>query len=223
VAQPKLRLATIVSMPFAENTYIAQLEGRDDCLVVDPGLEPMEILQLLDAEGLTPAAILNTHGHGDHIAGNAAMKERWPDCPLVIGRHEAPKLTDAMLNLSGVFGVGVTSPPADILLDEGDVYRAAGLELEVFEIPGHSSGHIVFVWRGHQPYYVFGGDVLFAGSVGRCDFPGCDFGELARGIHTKLFTLPDDTVVLPGHGEPTTVGQEKRTNPFVGVNAQFET
>lgn len=222
MTQPELRLAMIVSMPFAENTYIAQLSGRDDCLVIDPGLEPDLIFEQLDAEKLTPAAILNTHGHGDHIGGNQAMKDRWPDCPLVIGRHDAPKLTDAMLNLSGMFGVGITSPPADVLLDEGDVYRAAGFELEVLEIPGHSTGHVVFIWRGAKPYYVFGGDVLFNGSVGRCDFPDGDFAQLRDGIHQKLFPLPDDTVVLSGHGEPTTIGREKRSNPFVGINATME-
>lgn len=216
---PDIRIATIVSMPFAENTYVAHLQGRADCLIVDPGLEPERILEYIDEQNLTPAAILNTHGHGDHIGGNAAIKNRWPDCPLVIGRGDAPKLTDPMKNLSGMFGTGIVSPPADVLLDEGDVYSAAGFDLDVYEIPGHSSGHIVFVWRAGQPVYVFGGDVLFAGSIGRTDFPDGSFEQLADGIHRKLFTLPDDTVVLTGHGEPTTIGHEKRTNPFVGLNA----
>lgn len=222
MASPELRLAKIVSEPFGENTYVAQLAGRDDCLVIDPGLEPDLILELLDQEKLTPAAILNTHGHADHIAGNEAMKQRWPDAPLVIGRHEVDKLTDPVLNLSAPFGFAIISPPADILLDEGDVYRAAGLELEVLEIPGHSSGHIVFIWRGSEPHYVFGGDVLFRGGIGRTDFPDGSFTQLRDGIHKKLFPLPDDTVVLSGHGEPTTTGHEKRMNPFVGLAATFE-
>ena len=221
MSSPEIRVATILSMPFAENTYVANLEGRQDCLIVDPGLEPEKILQYVDSEGLTPAAVLLTHGHGDHIGGNQAVKDRWPDCPLVIGRQDAPKLTDPMLNLSGVFGAGVVSPPADVLLDEGDVYRAAGFELEVLEIPGHSSGHIIFIWKQHEPYVVFGGDVLFAGSIGRTDFPGCSFEQLAEGIHSKLFLLPDDTIVLSGHGGPTTIGQEKQANPFVGAPAGY--
>ena len=207
-------------MPFAENTYILHLEGRNDCLVVDPGLEPLKILKYLDDRQLTPAAILNTHGHADHIAGNQAMKERWPDRPLVIGRGDAEKLTDPRLNLSGMFGAGLVSPPADELLDEGDIYRAGGFELEVLEIPGHSSGHIVFIWKMQRPFIVIGGDVLFAGSIGRTDFPDGSFELLAEGIHGKLFTLPDDTVVLPGHGETTNVGHEKRYNPFVGLAAE---
>jgi glyoxylase-like metal-dependent hydrolase (beta-lactamase superfamily II) len=142
------------------------------------------------------------------------MKERWPDCPLAIGAKDAPKLTDAELNLSAAFGAEVLSPPADVLLHEGDVYEAAGMALEVRETPGHSIGHVVFIYRG-QPIHVFGGDVLFAGSVGRVDIPDGDFEALASGIRTKLYTLPDDTIVLPGHGPTTTIGREKRTNPFV--------
>jgi glyoxylase-like metal-dependent hydrolase (beta-lactamase superfamily II) len=218
----KLRLKTIVSAPFDENTYVAWLDGRTDCLVVDPGLQPNKILKVLEAERLTPAAILNTHGHSDHIAGNGAMKERWPTCPLVIGRLDAPKLSDPQLNLSAPFGLELTSPPADLLLDEGDTYSAAGFDLAVRHIPGHSIGHVVFIWSAGSPQFVFGGDVLFAGSIGRTDFPDGSFEQLASGIREKLFTLADDTVVLPGHGPTTTVGEEKRTNPFVGQAARPE-
>jgi hydroxyacylglutathione hydrolase len=209
-------LARIVSAPFGENSYIAHLEGRSDCLVFDPGLEPELILDYLDGEQWVPAAFMITHGHSDHIGGNAAMKRRWPQVPLVIGRGDAPKLTDAELNLSAQYGLAIVSPPADVVLDEGEIYRAAGFELEVLEIPGHSSGHVVYVWRGERPWIVFAGDVLFQGSIGRTDFPDGSFKDLAAGIHGKLFTLPDDTVVLPGHGDPTTIGEEKRHNPFVG-------
>jgi len=217
VSKPSpLHLATIVSAPFSENSYIARVEGRYDCLIFDPGFEPEAIFDQIDSEGLMPAAVMITHGHSDHIAGNEALKRRWPDIPLVIGRGDAPKLTDPRLNLSAMYGMNLVSPPADVLLDEGEVYRAAGFELEVLEIPGHSSGHVVYVWRGARPWVVFGGDVLFRGSVGRTDFPDGSFEALAAGIHRKLFTLPDDTVVLTGHGEPTTTGEEKRHNPFVG-------
>lgn len=211
-----LRVSRIVSAPFEECTYIANLAGRDDCLVFDPGLEPELILQHLDKQGLTPAAILNTHGHADHIGGNEALKQRWPDCPLVIGHGDAPMLTSSELNLSAGFGAEVLSPAADATVREGQVYSAAGFDLEVHEIPGHSPGHVVFVWKGQSPYCVFGGDVLFAGSIGRTDLPGGSLKLLTDGIRRWLFTLPDDTIVLPGHGEPTTVGQEKRSNPYVG-------
>jgi glyoxylase-like metal-dependent hydrolase (beta-lactamase superfamily II) len=210
-----LQIRTIVSMPFGENTYVAWLSGRNDCLVFDPGLEPEPILELLADEGLTPAAILNTHGHADHIGGNEALKAAFPQAPLLVGVHEAHLLTDPLANLSALFGFSLTSPAADRKVSEGDVVEAAGIRLEVLEIPGHSPGHVVYVYRD-RPCLVFGGDVLFRGGIGRTDFPGGSGPLLLQGIRTKLFALPGDTVVYPGHGPVTTVGQEKRFNPFVG-------
>jgi glyoxylase-like metal-dependent hydrolase (beta-lactamase superfamily II) len=217
VTPPKILLATIVSDPFQENTYITHLDGRSDCLVVDPGLEPEKILDHLTTHQLTPAAILITHGHSDHIAGNGALKRRWPDCPIVIGAADAPKLTDPVLNLSAGFGFRLASPPADVIVNDGDMYRAAGLELKVLAIPGHSAGHVVYLWQGGTPALAFVGDVIFAGSVGRTDFPDGNFQQLARGIRDKLFTLPDATLLYSGHGPATTVGRERRSNPFVGM------
>lgn len=220
MAPPSPQVTCVESAPFGENTYIAHLAGRNDCVVFDPGFEPDEILRYLDESSLVPAAILITHGHSDHIAGNGTLKERFPDCPIVIGKGDAAKLTDPRLNLSAAFGAQLLSPPADVLLAEGDTYSAAGMEFEVLEIPGHSSGHVVFLLRG-EPILVFGGDVLFAGSIGRTDFPDGSFDDLEANIHAKLFTLPDDTQVVPGHGPPTTVGDEKRTNPYVGMPAGY--
>ncbi len=211
----QFKLSTIVSMPFGENTYIARLLGRTDCLVIDPGLEPESIIDSLDSLGLEPAAILNTHGHGDHIGGNAALKRRWPDAPLVIGTAEAEKLTDATLNLSDTMGVPILSPPADVTVDDGDTYSAAGFDLKVKAVPGHSRGHVIYVCSDRQPTIAFVGDVIFAGSIGRTDFPDGDFRQLEAGIRNQIYTLPDDTILLSGHGPETTVGQEKRSNPFV--------
>ena len=217
MSHSKINLAAIVSAAFEENAYIAHIEGRRDCLVVDPGLEPEKIVDHLTEKELAPAAILNTHGHSDHTGGNAALKAQWPDCPLVIGSAEAAKLTDPQLNLSAMFGLPIVSPPADVTVDDGDTYSAAGIELTVRTIPGHSAGHVVYVCEDHDPPFVFVGDVIFAGSIGRVDFPDGDFTQLKTGIHTKLFTLPEQTLLLPGHGPTTTVAQEKRTNPFVAL------
>jgi glyoxylase-like metal-dependent hydrolase (beta-lactamase superfamily II) len=215
---PPLQIHTIVSLPFQENTYVVWRPGRPDALVIDPGLEPELILDFLQREQLTPPLILNTHGHGDHIGGNAALKEAFPGTPLLIGVNDEPLLSDADANMSAPFGLPIVSPPADRLVREGEVVEAAGIRLEVLDVPGHSPGHVVFVYRD-APCLVFGGDVLFRGSIGRFDFPGCDGALLLRGIRGKLFTLPADTVVYPGHGPVTTVGHEKRTNPFVGEGA----
>jgi glyoxylase-like metal-dependent hydrolase (beta-lactamase superfamily II) len=214
-----LELRTLVSMPFEENTYVVWLPGRRDVLVIDPGLEPDLILDLLRDEDLSAAAILNTHGHADHIAGNAAVQAAFPQAPLLIGTGDAPMLADPRANLSAGFGYSVVSPPADRTLCEGDVVEAAGIRLEVLELPGHSPGHIVFLART-APLTVFGGDVLFRGSIGRTDFPGGSHQLLLDGIRAKLFTLPGDTVVYPGHGPVTTVAHEKRFNPFVGEAAE---
>ena len=212
----RLKIVAIVSMPFQEVTYIVGRPERTDCLVIDPGFEPGKIVSALQKHGLTPAAFLITHGHSDHIAGIGALKERWPECPIVIGINEADKLINPARNLSAQYGIPLTSPPADRLVRDGETIEYAGFKLEVREIPGHSSGHVVFIWRENDPPVVFGGDVLFAGGIGRTDFPDGSFERLAEGIREHLFTLPDNTIVLSGHGSATTVGQEKQTNPFVG-------
>lgn len=213
----EIEVKCIVSAPFEENTFIVRKKLANDCFIVDPGLEPGKISQFTQKNGLDPTAFLITHGHSDHIGGNAALKKRWPDCPLVIGRGDAGKLGNPRTNLSSAFGVELVSPPADVLVDDGQIYQTAGFEVKIWEIPGHSVGHVVYHLHTLSPQIVFVGDVIFRGSVGRTDFPDGNFQDLADGIHKKLFTLPDDTILIPGHGPSTTVGYEKKTNPFVGL------
>lgn len=214
----QMQIQTIVSMPFAENTYVLWLPDLMRAVVVDPGLEPEAIQAFLQERGLSVAAVLNTHGHADHIAGNAFMKEHHPAAPLVIGVNDAFMLTDPEANLSTGYGFDIISPTADLTVREGETIEFGGMTFDVLDIPGHSPGHVVFVLK--EDKIVIGGDVLFRGGVGRTDFPGGSFDLLATGIRTKLFPMDPQTVVYPGHGPVTKVGYEKRTNPFVGDGAE---
>ncbi|MFL5328334.1 MAG: MBL fold metallo-hydrolase [Gemmataceae bacterium] len=204
----------VESMPFAENSYILWRPGNSQAIVIDPGFEPDKILQELKSNNLTAVMLLNTHGHVDHIAGNAAMKEAFPGAPIVIGQSDAVMLSDPMANLSGAWGFNITSPPPDVLLPDDSAVEIAGFMLEAMEIPGHSPGHVVYVLREPDRVHVLGGDVLFNGSIGRTDFPGGSMEQLVSGIRRRLWPLPPDTIVYPGHGPTTTIGEEKRANPF---------
>ncbi|MFZ5923664.1 MAG: MBL fold metallo-hydrolase [Bacillota bacterium] len=189
------------------NCYIVGCEESREALVIDPGAEPDKILAALRASGLVCKLIVNTHGHVDHIMANRAVKEA-TGAPIAIHGKDARALSDPVANLSVLVPPDASdapSPPPDRLLDEGDVVAAGCVRLRVVHVPGHTPGSISLVGDG----LVFSGDTLFAGGgIGRTDFPGGSYETLLGSIK-KLFTLPSQTVVYPGHGPSTTIGEEK--------------
>lgn len=202
----------IVVGAFAANCYVvAESEGQK-AAVIDPGGDPEAIAAVIERHGLTVDVILNTHGHADHIAANGELARLWR-APIAIHRFDAPMLTNPNLNLSAIFGVGLVSPMASRLLEDGDVINIGSLGFRVSHTPGHTPGGVCFV-VGET---VFSGDTLFAGSIGRTDFPRGSMTDLLSAITEKLLTLPDRAVVHPGHGPETTIGEEKRYNPFLAL------
>jgi hydroxyacylglutathione hydrolase len=199
---------------FETNCYVVRRdEAATDCMVIDPGFDPDNLLEFLAQNRLNPVAVVITHGHVDHIAGLAALRQQYPKARVYIHKIDAGMLTDGEANLSALAGIEVETEPADVLLQDGDVIDEAGIMLQVRHTPGHTLGGICLYAESEG--LVFAGDTLFADSVGRTDFPGGDMEQLIESIRTKLFTLPDTTVVYPGHGMRTTIGREKRANPFV--------
>lgn len=195
--------------PLLVNTYIIGDEDTKDAIVIDPGGHVPQILEALKSDGLLCKCIFNTHSHWDHVGGNAELKKA-TGAPLVIHKDEASYLENAG-TMARLFGDFVPdSPPADMFVKEGDVITVGSMEFKIIELPGHSPSGLGLVFDR----IVVVGDILFAGSIGRTDFPGGDYELLLKMVEEKIFVLPDDTLVLPGHGPETTVGQEKKYNPF---------
>jgi hydroxyacylglutathione hydrolase len=206
----ELRIVPILNGQFAENCYLVYVAGHSDTVIVDPGEEPERFLTEARRLGRTITAIWITHAHIDHIIGVGAIRAA-TGAPISL--HPAEREHYDNLPQQGLwFGLRLAAPPApDTPLAHGQRLRVADAEFEVRHVPGHSAGHVCFVGSG----VVLGGDVLFEGSIGRTDLPGGDFETLIGSISRELLTLPDDTIVYPGHGAPTTIGAERRTNPFL--------
>jgi len=202
-------LRTLVVGPIQANCYILGCERTREAAVIDPGGDSDKILITLAKDKLRCVYIINTHGHFDHSAENRRLKEV-TGAQLLIHRGDAPMILHQGAN-GRSWGMNVdNSPPPDRYLEEGDIVTFGDISLKVLHTPGHSSGGISLF----SDKMVFVGDTLFAGSIGRTDFPGGDYEGLIRNVRQKIFPLGDDVVVYPGHGPKTTVGREKRTNPF---------
>lgn len=211
--------------PFATNTYTVELAGYQGIWIVDPSFDVGEVINAVKRSGKTPELILLTHAHIDHIAGINDVLDAFGNLPIAIHRDEAHWLQDPRANLSAISGRATTARKApDQLLAEGDTLTLgpaeSGATFKVLHTPGHSPGSASFYLAStlHLPLIaplLISGDVLFAGSIGRTDFPGGGMPMLAHSIRTKLYTLPDSTRVFPGHGPPTSIGREKSGNPYV--------
>jgi glyoxylase-like metal-dependent hydrolase (beta-lactamase superfamily II) len=189
-------------------------EDAPGAVVIDPGGDADRIAACIQARDRELDWIVATHGHGDHIGANAALKERWPAARVAAHPLEAPMLRSPLRNLSVLFGASVRSPEAEVLLKEGDTVECGPIRLRVLHTPGHTPGSISLILDG-EPAHAFTGDLLFAGGVGRTDFPGGDFDALQHSIREKILVMPDETILHPGHPPETTVGRERRTNPYL--------
>jgi glyoxylase-like metal-dependent hydrolase (beta-lactamase superfamily II) len=199
--------------PIQENCFIARAEGSSRGVIIDPGEEPERILAVVRELGLEVEAVLLTHTHFDHV-GAVAPVARETGAPVYVSEIERPVLADIMSYVPFA-GIGpYESYEADQVLRGGERLELAGLEIDVLFTPGHSPGHVSFAVPAER--VVFSGDVLFQGSVGRTDLPGGDWNTLLASIGTLVESLPEDTTVYPGHMGITTLGAERRTNPFLG-------
>ena len=210
-------LIRLIVGPLQVNCFILADEKTRDAVVIDPGDDAADILKIIKDKDLRVKYIVNTHGHFDHIGANEAIKEA-TGAQLLIHEGDAPVLASAGQH-SRAFGMDpVSSPPADRYVRHGDVITAGEISLRVLPTPGHSPGGICLLEEG----MVFTGDALFAGSIGRTDLPGGDLMTLLDSIRTNLMNLPDDTSVFSGHGPASTIGDERRENPFLNAESGFE-
>jgi hydroxyacylglutathione hydrolase len=213
-----LKIHSFVFNPFQENTYVLY-DDTNQCVIIDPGCfeedEKGELSDFIENNQLQVKFLLNTHCHVDHVLGNYFVKEKYK-VPFLIHKNDEQVLRAVKVYASnyGFHHYQETTP--DHYFEEGEVINFGNQSLKVLYVPGHSPGHVAFYEEHNKT--IIGGDVLFYNSIGRTDLPGGNFDTLINSIHQKLFTLPDDITVYPGHGPETTIGYEKRTNPFCALS-----
>ena len=204
-----LFIKTITVGPLSVNCYILGCNKSKRCAIIDPGAEKTKIIEGVNASGYQPELIMLTHGHIDHVAAVAPLKRQYE---LKVALH---KDDIRLLNAPDIFGLrpilgAEPCPEPDMVLNDGTVINIGNLKISVLHTPGHTPGSCCFYINNH----CFCGDTVFEGSVGRTDLPGSDFNKLMRSIKTKILSLDDHTILLPGHGPTTSVGVERERNPF---------
>ncbi len=214
-----MEIERLILGEFETNCYIVRSspppggESATDCLIIDTGLDAEPLLRFLAEYKLDPKCVILTHGHIDHIAGVNALRAKYPSIKVFIHKLDADLLSDDAGNLSFMTGRSFSTRAPEVQLEEGDTVDQAGIKLDVIHTPGHTPGGICLYAENEG--VVFVGDTLFAGSIGRTDFPNGSMTKLVNGIKEKLLVLPDQTKVYPGHGPPTTIANEKSGNPFL--------
>ncbi len=210
-----IQIQSFVFSPFQENTYIL-FDETHEAVIIDPGClmqaEKETLAQFITQNRLIVKALLQTHAHLDHVFESAFVKRKY-GVKMWMHKNELPILA-SVENRCQLWGIrGYEPVEADEFIDEVDIISFGNSQLEILFVPGHAPGHLAFV--NHAQRFVIGGDVLFKGSVGRTDFPLCDHEALINSIQTKFMTLEDDYRVYAGHMDSTTIGYERRTNPFL--------
>ncbi len=202
--------------PIQANCTLLGDSEAGELIVIDPGDEAEGIAERIERSGLSPIMILHTHGHFDHAGGTADLRDRLkPGIPISLHRDDL-EIYDALPKQGAMFGMGAQAPPEPTLwLEHGQHLTVGRFDVEIRHTPGHSPGSVCLIVSGSEPTVAVVGDVLFAGSIGRTDLWGGSFEILEQSIREQLYTLPDDTRVICGHGPDTTIGREKMTNPFV--------
>jgi hydroxyacylglutathione hydrolase len=208
-----ISITKFVTGPIETNTYVVS-KGQEPALVVDPSSGCDAIVEFLKSKKLGIAAILLTHGHFDHLLGISEIQTFAPGAEVWVHPDDCPLLANPQFNGSFMIGRAFSYTGPVRTLSEGPLSVGA-YSFEVLAMPGHSPGGVAFVFRDGGETACISGDSLFAGSIGRSDFPGSDGDALLRCIKEKLLALPDNTVVYPGHGGRTTIGRERRLNPYL--------
>lgn len=214
-----ISIKSFVFSPFMENTYVLHDE-QGNAIIIDPGCyethEKQDLDSYIEENNLSVKLLLNTHCHIDHVFGNAYVKNKYK-VPFAIHEKDLETLRSVKAYAPAYGFKNFESVEPDKFITEGETIEVEGITLDVLFTPGHAPGHVVFINR--EQNFCIGGDVLFQGSIGRTDLPGGDFDTLIDSIQTKLFKMPDDMTVYPGHGPETSIGIEKRSNPFCAVKA----